>query len=279
MTKLTHSLTAAGLIWLSTAWVFPANAGDLVFSYVVFPDGTEIPCLGPTSIGPLPPGTELPFATSAPTSPCPNYVFSFWNYAGSITTNPTLSGTATFPVDGSNVTATAWYLDGAGGPVVERVSTYAFSANDNKAISPTPIESVSPVESPPLWAAGSNAVSTNASSPITINALPSVPSYGNFASWFLATPNQAPPNQPLQPPSYSPALSVPPHSDYPVAIAFYLRCPLPSLTCPSGTSPHCTGVKNGSCECGCVSSVCSHCRTPALCCICAGGDWNGKQCS
>jgi uncharacterized repeat protein (TIGR03803 family) len=28
-----------------------------------------------------------------------------------------------------------------------------------------------------------------------------------------------------------------------------------------------------------IPGVCSNCRSPVLCCACAGGIWNGKQCS
>jgi uncharacterized repeat protein (TIGR03803 family) len=57
-----------------------------------------------------------------------------------------------------------------------------------------------------------------------------------------------------------------------------------------GTTPE-GGVSCGGIGCGVVFEltetasrptpprICSNCRSPAICCVCAGGIWNGKQCS
>ena len=55
---------------------------------------------------------------------------------------------------GPNASAYAWYLTGSTGQTPPQVLTYAFSVNENQDVTPTPIESVAPQTTPPLWPTG-----------------------------------------------------------------------------------------------------------------------------
>lgn len=252
-TALLTSLNVAGLVLgVLIASVFPANAQSVIINYVAFPGGTEVTCppgsLNPGPQDPPPFQVQGTFSVSwqAPPNLCGVvvngqvqnlYTFSFWIYADQMTApaNGVLPITATLQQGGPNINAYAWYLSGGPGPRPQHVETFAFSINQNQVLTPTPIGSVTPSS---LWTPGSNTVSTNTSGItclsgldkpciITINALPSLESFGRFAYWYLATADQLaspPPPPPLPPPSFSPALNVAPHSDYPLAIAFYLNC-------------------------------------------------------
>jgi hypothetical protein len=191
--------------------------------------------------------------------------------ASGIVTSQTLTGVVTLQQGGPNASAYAWYLPGSTGQTPPQVLTYAFSVNENQDVTPTPIESVAPQTTTPLWPTGANPnlVSTNASSNITINAFPDLSPYGSFAFWFLATPNQRDPTAPYQPITYSESLTVAPQVDLPVAIAYYVNCP---FTCGEGrhvTNPGCAipvkGICTSSrCECAlnCVPGPGRPCPPP-----------------
>jgi len=258
MTRLTnHRNSVAGLLLgVMTTSAFPANLVEFTETAELFPSGEII---SPTTIGPL----QIPCGEPVPLSakPIPPYTFSFWNFGGVIFTQSQISP----PAPCTDFSAVAWYLGGGLGKTYQHVVTYAFSATDNKVLTPTPITTpVTSVAPAGLWTPGQsdpNVVSTDTNSNnVTINAFSSLQSYGSFASWYLATANQAlspAPSGPLPPPSYSPDLTVAAHSDYPVAIATYVNCPLPN--CGEGrhiSDPGCNipveGVCMSSSKCECA---------------------------
>ncbi|MCX7921662.1 MAG: hypothetical protein N3B21_06565 [Clostridia bacterium] len=101
-------------------------------------------------------------ADSVLPGPKPNqsYQFLFWNINGSIIKTPMIVNQ---PVPEYNFTATAWYYLVGEGQSQPHITTYAFSADEDKVLESTPIEKVIP-DNDQVWPNKGSVVYTSSSS-------------------------------------------------------------------------------------------------------------------
>jgi hypothetical protein len=161
--------------------------------YVVFSSGATVPGTATSTIQ-VAPGSQVVLSAAnnifvPGNPPALGFGFSFWIFNGAVLATASASFTA--PDDDSTYIATAWYSQTgvcpplSPSPSKEIVTTSAFSVNDQKPISGTPIESVTPAGT---WAGPpSTSVSTAVSgaAEVVITAEPLIVGFGKFISPWL----------------------------------------------------------------------------------------------
>ncbi len=158
---------------------------NMTLSYALFPTGAPITELPPPETSPRQSGAPIGPLTAPATEPAPpGCTFEFWNINSEIYFVPTAPPPPapplpqTWTVPSNDFSATAWYFSG-GGLYEDKVTTYAFSADENAPIAgQTPIASVNGVP----WTSTSTVVPTNAAAVIV--AKPEIAGFGQFIGWF-----------------------------------------------------------------------------------------------
>jgi hypothetical protein len=136
------------------------------------------------SIGSIPVAKATTVSLSAPTifyEAALKYSFMFWDADASVGSTPAL--TFKTPNDDSTFAVDAWFIESNGGNGSPGVTTWAFSLNQDKTVSNTPIASVTPSGA---WSGSpSTTVSTtSSSSPVAITASSLIAGDGVFNSWL-----------------------------------------------------------------------------------------------
>ena len=156
-------------------------------SYRIFPNGSPVPGMPSSSVplvGGSPTTLNVPDVISEPGG---SYTFIFWNVNATLYppqpagATPNSQQTVMFdpPSDDSTFDATAWYIlggGGGGGGVV-----YAFSLNQDKELSNSPIGTIIPASAQ----TGPNTFSTTTSpDPVVVTAPAVIVGYGRFNQWL-----------------------------------------------------------------------------------------------